>query len=697
MKHKTFGNSISLNNVFFIALIVLLSFIIVLLISRNYNLNGLLGAIGIISVNIVTLCILVYAAKISKERADKFFYVWLFFALALFFWIMGDTFWSFNYLFQSSLFNDGLVFIPYLARIFFIIIALSFISKPALNVFLINQRRIEILMLIIIAAMYLWAFILVPLLEINEIDFLSLVMLIFYQVLFFALLYLTLFAAFFYKSKSFKGTFNLIIFSSVFQLIGTVIYGYELIMNFYPGGGIEDVIWVSSSLLIALAAYSFIKMPDLNVINERKLKTKFNILGNSVSILAATAYAVVIWSYFYNNIHFGFIILCTGVLVALALFRQFLADKYIEQSQNLLKNSEKKFRAVYEYANDGIILINKNGDILSWNRGATEIFGYTQQEIVKIGVDEIIPPEYRHIISYLLDNELLNSDLVKNGKVSREVLENDDIKSEFLNDDPGDIDFNINEAFGIRKGGERFPLEYSVSHWYVDGDLYIAFFVRDITERREAEEKIRKSLEEKSVLLKEIHHRVKNNLHIVSSLLNIESRYIENKNDLKIIREGQDRVHAMALIHKKLYESDDLSNILFAEYIETLALEIIDSYGINDNIDLEVHIDDIPLNIDQIIPYGLIINELITNSIKYAFPDGNGKISIKLTSEGLNNVLTVSDNGIGLPEDLDINKTRSLGLRLVRILTRQLKGIMEVERTGGTTFKMKTPLIKDDE
>jgi two-component sensor histidine kinase len=211
----------------------------------------------------------------------------------------------------------------------------------------------------------------------------------------------------------------------------------------------------------------------------------------------------------------------------------------------------------------------------------------------------------------------------------------------------------------------------------------------DATASKQAAEEIKASLAEKEVLLKEIHHRVKNNLQIISSLLNLQSDYVKNHETLEILKVCQNRVTSMALIHEQLYQTEDLAQIDFAEYIENLATNLLTSYERDsDAIALKLNIDDIKLNIDTAIPCGLIINELISNSLKYAFIPGKpGEIFISFHTKPDNYLqLIISDNGIGLPLDLDINNTDSFGLQLVTALTSQLGGTIEINRDIGTQF-----------
>jgi two-component sensor histidine kinase len=211
---------------------------------------------------------------------------------------------------------------------------------------------------------------------------------------------------------------------------------------------------------------------------------------------------------------------------------------------------------------------------------------------------------------------------------------------------------------------------------------------QDITEQKIAEDALAKSLDEKEMLLKEIHHRVKNNLMIISSLLNLQSRYIEDKDARDVFKESQNRAKSMAMIHERLYHSTDLKNIDFGDYIMSLTTDLYHTMVLDsDRIKLDIDVEDVKIDINNMVPLGLIVNELITNSMKYAFPNHkSGYIKIQLYREHEKITLVVSDNGIGLPEDVDYRKTNSLGLQLVKSLTDQIDGEIRLDKSQGTTF-----------
>ncbi len=208
--------------------------------------------------------------------------------------------------------------------------------------------------------------------------------------------------------------------------------------------------------------------------------------------------------------------------------------------------------------------------------------------------------------------------------------------------------------------------------------------------RHLVEEQIKESLKEKEVLLREIHHRVKNNMQVITSLLRLQYTRIKDKQDLAIFEESQNRIYSMALVHDKLYQSKNLANIEFKEYVDDLIRNLFTLYRINTNkISLKIEMENVLLEIDLAIPCGLIINELVTNSLKHAFPqDKKGGIRIALCSVNEKKYeLIVSDDGIGMPEDLDFFNTESFGLHLVKMLAKgQLEGKVELSRTEGTEY-----------
>ena len=234
---------------------------------------------------------------------------------------------------------------------------------------------------------------------------------------------------------------------------------------------------------------------------------------------------------------------------------------------------------------------------------------------------------------------------------------------------------------------------FKIRHWtFEDQDFasslaHLISLGLEASKRKKAEENLKASLKEKEILMKEIHHRAKNNLTIISSLLNLQSRHINDKEALNVFKESQNRARSMALIHEKLYRSDDLRKIDFGEYIRSLTIELFNSYRASQGIELNMNITNIDLDINTAVPLALIVNEIVTNSLKYAFPDKKtGNVSVSFGKDDDELKLIVEDNGIGFPMDLDFRNTNSLGMQLVNSLTEQIKGNIKLERDEGTKF-----------
>ena len=218
------------------------------------------------------------------------------------------------------------------------------------------------------------------------------------------------------------------------------------------------------------------------------------------------------------------------------------------------------------------------------------------------------------------------------------------------------------------------------------------FIVQDVDKRKKLETQLEKSLDEKDLMMKEIHHRVKNNMQVISSLLSLQSIYHDNVKTRNVLRESQNRVKSMAMVHEKLYQSETLLKIDLKEYVDQVILHLYASYGQDRNkLKTSVQVESIQMDINTAVPVGLIINELLTNSLKYAFPQGNGKLSLKLKVVDDDYCLEIADNGVGLPSDFNINQTKTLGFQLVNRLVKQLNGSIELDISEGTKFRIKFP------
>jgi len=359
----------------------------------------------------------------------------------------------------------------------------------------------------------------------------------------------------------------------------------------------------------------------------------------------------------YEDLSRVIVFMAIGIVVA-------VLSEDIAQKDIKLRESQEKFRSVADSAVDGIITTDTDGKIVLFNPNLKNIFGYSIDEIKGKHVTMLMPDRYKQKFIDKLERFKLTGNHELAGKTF--------------------------ESLGLRKDGTEFPFEISIATWGSKGSMFTTSIIRDVTERKKTEKMLQNSLDEKEMLLKEIHHRVKNNLMIISSLLNLQSRYIKDEESKNIFKESQNRARSMALIHERLYQSTDLKRIDFGEYIRTLTNDLYNTYVMDISlIILNIDVDDVRLDINTSIPLGLIVNELVTNSLKHAFPQGkSGEINIEFHTQDDKYILEVKDNGIGFPKGLDYKNTDSLGLRIVTSLTEQIDGEIKFTNTSGTSFKI---------
>ena len=332
-----------------------------------------------------------------------------------------------------------------------------------------------------------------------------------------------------------------------------------------------------------------------------------------------------------------------------------------KRTEKALIESEEKYRTIFENTGNATLILDEDTTISFTNTKSYEFFGFPSAEIV--------------------------------GKSWTEFIHKDDIE-------------NMKKYHNLRRlNPEAAPRNYEFRLFDREGKIRYVFMtiamipgtkqsvasLMDITQIKRSENRLRASLEEKEMLLKEVHHRVKNNMQVIYSLLSLQSERIEDPQTQRMFKESQNRVKSMAMIHEKLYRSEDLARINFAEYLRSLTADLYRSYRAgSDGIQLKVDVQDVFLGIDTAIPCGLITNELVSNSLKYAFPAGTkGEIHIELLRDHNREFsLIVSDNGIGFPGNIDFRNTESLGLQLVNTLTGQLGGTIELDRSSGTAFRI---------
>ncbi len=330
------------------------------------------------------------------------------------------------------------------------------------------------------------------------------------------------------------------------------------------------------------------------------------------------------------------------------------------RTQEALLESERKYRALFDQSADAIFLVGRDGAVLELNQSGRDLLGYGPEDLRTLFAKDALATREEH-------DELM-----------KKLMEEGSVK-----------DFEVRL---VTKQGRFLDGMITASTLRDENGTVIANhgIMRDITAQKRYEARLRASLDEKEILLKEINHRVKNNLQIISSLLSLQSSNITDPLAQNYFRISQDRIKAMALIHEKLYQSEDLARIDFGDYLRSLASDLHRSYG-NEAQTVELNIDAefMLLGVDVAIPCGLIVNELLSNSLKHAFPDNrSGAITVEAHTSGGVHTLVVRDNGIGLPESLDIGSSDSLGFTIVNALAGQLGGTVEIENNDGALFRI---------
>ena len=338
-----------------------------------------------------------------------------------------------------------------------------------------------------------------------------------------------------------------------------------------------------------------------------------------------------------------------------------IAEEKIQNLANIVESSQ-----------DAIVTMSLDGIITSWNKGAAQIYGYSSKKILGKNASILAPDNLKDEIKKLIDR-IKQGIKIKNYETSR-----------------------------LKKDGTLITVSITVSPIFDTSGRLVAISViaRDITERIKAEKSLEKT---EAARKKEIHHRIKNNLQVISSLLDLQADKFDNPKVIEAFRESQNRVISMALIHEELYEGEDTDTLNFSEYIRKLAKNLFQTYIISDkNIHLTMDMEENALfDMDIAVPLGIIVNELVSNSLKHAFPGRDeGEIRVKLRREeneehknegnkGTSFTLTVSDNGVGIPENLDLENPDTLGIQLITTLVDQLDGELELKRDNGTEFTIR--------
>ncbi|MBP1910385.1 CHASE4 domain-containing protein [Methanolobus bombayensis] len=324
----------------------------------------------------------------------------------------------------------------------------------------------------------------------------------------------------------------------------------------------------------------------------------------------------------------------------------------LERAQKLVTKRDATINAILQAMPDMMFQVKKDGTICNYKLSTDNCIYESPEKELNITLEDVLPA---HIAEMELD---IIEEALKTKKTH-----------------------TMHYTMPVKREMRDFEVRFVV----ISDDEVLAV-VKDITELKQAEEMRRKDL-----LLKEVHHRVKNNLQIISSMLRLQSRKFIDRETIEAFRKSQNRAKSMAIAHEKLYQSSDLENIGLFSYVEDLTKYLLNTYGCDpENIKIDIKIKNITQDIDTAIPLGLIINEIVSNSLKHAFKDHKGEIFVEIVPDVNGQyMLTIRDNGIGFPEDLDFRNTDSLGMQLVVSLVEQIEGSIELIRSNGTEFRIK--------
>jgi PAS domain S-box-containing protein len=394
------------------------------------------------------------------------------------------------------------------------------------------------------------------------------------------------------------------------------------------------------------------------------------------------------------------------ILVAVGLFA--LLQDILERirAEEALKESEDHLQATFAQTAVGIMEFLPDGNICRYNRKFTEILGGDENVWLSQSLWNVIS-ESDHLLHFDPLNAVFRGDrqeysgemLLKrhNGtqvwcQTSVSGVMSPEGKPKYFILVIADISERIlaeQELASLNAGLEQRVLDRTLEIAQANDKL-----LKEIDQRSHAEECLKTSLKEKDVLIKEIHHRVKNNLQIIVSLLYLQAQKTSDTVSANALIDSQTRVKSMAIIHEKLYQSENLSSIDFEAYLQNLVANLMVSYDIDKKrVGITIAAKNLPLTINTAIPLGLMMNELVSNALKYAFPEGRtGKLEITGRVDGNTIQIRVKDDGVGIPVEFDWKNTKSLGLHLVQMLTRQLKGTVDLARDGGTEFTVTVPV-----
>ncbi len=337
----------------------------------------------------------------------------------------------------------------------------------------------------------------------------------------------------------------------------------------------------------------------------------------------------------------------------------------ISEDQSVLLDSDKLMHFAIEAAPNGMVIVDDIGNIVLANSMIETMFGYSRDELIGANIDMLVPERFR--------------------------AHHPEVRHAYIGQPVSRVMGQGRDLYALNKQGNEFPVEIGLNPLHAATGVMILASVVDITERKQQEKSLKSALLAKETLLSEIHHRVKNNLQIIDSLIGMQMDQVVGEQARTALRDSQNRVKTISLIHQILYQSQDFAQIDATEFITSLTHNLVQSYGADRNrIELLLDLDPLILSMNRSLPLGLIVNELVSNALKHAFPDnrcGTLTVALKLVENG-KATLSITDNGIGLPPKDESTGSETLGLLLMEALASQIEAQVTVNRGNPTRFEL---------
>jgi len=650
------------------ALMLLVTFLVFTLFTfslRNTVLTPLYITIVIPIASFLLLALMGYATWWTHKNNEKLLKTWMLVTAGLFLYFMANFLY---FLLKDYL---GLISSPSLVDTLYIVAypllmlgILDIMEKP----YRLKLKSFLDAIIVSVSVMFIiWFPLIWPVIEPSQPDTVTMIFSISYLLLDLLLLLVTQAVLYSEKKKINIVPLFLVSLGIFSQVVGDMVFAYQVVVPNLLYLWLANTFYTLTIILIALAVLSYITKVEMDIKNKLSFYSALSPYNDWISylplVLVLFTYSLLIITTPDAALIWG-----VGIIVVLVILRQVIFLNDLKRAQITLKRnkeviSKRKEQLDFITSNmlDIIIESDANGVLKYVSPSTQQLLGYHPQELVGHSLYELIHPDDREKV--------------------RQIIEKSSNATEGLR-----VESRLKTAEG------KYIWIETTGKPVVDENGFRGFIYsgRDITEQKKSAEYIKKSLEEKEALLREIHHRVNNNLQVISSLLSLQSDNVRDPRDHELFVESQNRVRTMAMIHEKLYQSDKFNSINFRDYLKTLINRLIYDYSQDmGNIDLDLDIENVELNIETSVPCGLIINELVSNSLKHAFPQGrNGKIIVKFHKIKDKYVLMVGDNGIGSLEKSVLESSKKLGFNLVKSLIKQLDASLEILESEGTLYRI---------